>query len=345
MLMDKVYEQVAPEMELSSGSSDEEEQTPTKVLVGRKMVISTPRPSSSTLIATQRLIFHSVSGNQKESTRSAFTTKRTVDDEDIYGDDHPTSGGKRKRVVKTAEAAAATPKKVAAVPMDEQGNAILPITIGLVTLHSAGKIIHDRPAYHNKRYIYPVGFHSSRPYNSAISPEIQTIYHSRILEGEAGPIFDVFAEDQPAEHYSASTPTGAWTAVVKVVNSRRGKDYTNSASGPDFFGLSNSTISMIIDRLSGAELCLQYQRKVYETSHFSKIAIPNTAGSTGKVGNEKERNVEDESIVDDEGNEDFPSASDNDNQREDDLNASFIIDDRDKDFTIDSSNLEDSTTI
>lgn len=315
--MDKVYEQVATEMDLSSGSSDEEEQTPTKIFVGRKMVISTPRPSSSNSTAAQRLIFHSVPGNQKENTRSTFTSKRMVDDEDIYGDDHPASGGKRKRVVKTAEAAAATPKKVAAVPMDEQGNAILPITIGLVTLHSAGEIIHDRPAYHNKRYIYPVGFHSSRPYNSAINPEVQTIYHSRIMEGEAGPVFDVFAEDQPTEHYSASTPTGAWTAVVKVVNSRRGKDYTNSASGPDFFGLSNSTISMIIDRLPGAGLCLQYQRKVYETSHFSKIAIPNTAGSTGKTGKGKEKNMGDEIIMEDEVNEDLPSASDN--QPEEDL--------------------------
>jgi hypothetical protein len=185
---------------------------------------------------------------------TAWTLKDEVDVE---------SATKKKRIVKTAEAAALTPRKVVPVATDEEGHVILPITIGVVTLHEAGQIVHDRPAFHNKRYIWPIGYHSSRPYMSAIDAEAQTVYHSRIVDGGAGPVFDVSADDNPDQHYQSPTPTGAWTAIVKQCNAVRGREYANSASGPDFFGLANPTISMVIEKLPDSEKCVHYQKKVY----------------------------------------------------------------------------------
>ena len=228
-----------------------------------------------------------------------------------------TGGGKRKRIVKTAEAAAATPRKVVAFPMDEGGRPILPITVGVVTLHATGTVVHDRPTFHNKRYIWPIGYHSSRPYLSLYgeAPEAgtgpqqqpQITYHSRILDGGAGPIFEVVSDEDPHQRYQSSTPTGAWTAVVKAVNAARGRDYANSASGPDFFGLSNPTISMIIENLSGAELCTQYQRKIYETSTGAPPPIPGASG-----GGVDGRGVDDDDAGADGDDDDGGAGGDSD---------------------------------
>lgn len=197
---------------------------------------------------------------------------------------HQRDGHKKKRVVKSAEAAAATPRKALAVPTDDQGNPLLPLTVGVITLHSLGCVIWDRPAFHNKRYIWPPGYHTSRPYNSCIDADAQTVYHSTILDGGSGPIFDVYADDNLDQHFQAPTPTGAWTAIVKQVNALRGREYTNSASGPDFFGLSNSTISMLIERLPEAERCTHYQRKTFSTVPMTAPGMTNPNPSSSAMG-------------------------------------------------------------
>lgn len=227
-------------MEFSSGSSDEEEVGPPVTV--KATPIGATHPIAGTTFATPGI-------------RNA---KREAEEHDVH------ESGKKKRIVKSAEAAAATPRKAMDVPTDEHGRPTLPITVGMVTLYSAG-VIADQPNFHNKRYIWPIGFHSTRPYMSAIDVDAQTVYHSRILDGPNGPIFDVYAEDNPDQHYQSPTPTGAWTAIVKQVNAIRGRDYSNSASGPDFFGLSNPTIGLLIEKLPGSDKCTQYQRKTYET--------------------------------------------------------------------------------
>lgn len=232
---------------------------------------------------------------------------------------------KKKRVVKSAEDAAAMPRKAMQVPMDPStGHPILPLTVGILTVHSLGSIPIDRAhLFHNKRYLWPVGYHTSRPYLSATlenasNPNVMTVYHSRILDatifspdeyvdntgkkipfvlanadsspiplGYAGPIFDVYGEDAPERHYQATTPTGAWTAIVKAINETKGRNYANSASGPDFYGLSNPTIGMLLEGtggkgtdeeewvrgVDGVEACLQYQRKIYKTSTTRKASV------------------------------------------------------------------------
>lgn len=154
--------------------------------------------------------------------------------------------------------------KTLAVEYDASGQPALPLVIGVVTIEALGEIAWDRPAYHNRRYILPVGFHSTRPYLSTVDPNSSTIYHSRILDGGNAPIFQVTADDAPGAVFQAPTSTGAWTAVVRQANQLRSRDISNSASGPDYYGLSNATVSMLIEDLPCSERCLNYQRKKFE---------------------------------------------------------------------------------
>jgi hypothetical protein len=48
--------------------------------------------------------------------------------------------------------------RVQQVPQDDDGNYILPVQIGILTVLNLGTIVWDRPNFHNDRYIWPVGY-------------------------------------------------------------------------------------------------------------------------------------------------------------------------------------------
>lgn len=220
-----------------------------------------PAPAASTTASKRR----ASGAGLGQAPRSP---KRQATDEDAMAASQSSAPAstKPKRVIKTAEASAAMPRKTQSIPMDADGHPILPITCGIVTVHELGQVVVDRQAYHNKRYVWPVGFKSSRQYLSAHDPDASVTYYSEVKDGGAAPIFEVWAEDAPEERFQSSTSTGAWTAVFKAAASVRGKEMSNSASGPDFFGFSNNTIQMMIETLPGVENCLNYQKKVFEVS-------------------------------------------------------------------------------
>lgn len=166
------------------------------------------------------------------------------------------------------------------VEYDSANRPILPLNVGVVTIEELGEVVWDRAAYHNRRYILPVGFHSTRSYLSTVDVNGTTIYHSRILDGGAAPLFQVTADDAPGALFQAPTSTGAWSAVVRAANQLRQRDYSNSASGPDYYGLSNATVAMLIEELPGSERCGNYQRKRFErgAAHVKTIG---GAGSSG----------------------------------------------------------------
>ena len=168
--------------------------------------------------------------------------------------------------------------KVQSVPMLND-QPVLPIILGIITVESLGAIMYDRPNYHNRRYILPVGFCSSRPYLSAVDPNTSTTYHSRIVDGGMSPIFEVWAEDAPDKIYQAQTSTGAWSSVVRQANTIRSREYSNSASGPDYFGLSNATVAMLIERLPNSDKCINYQFKRFEVVNTTSTSNAQAPGS------------------------------------------------------------------
>ena len=70
--------------------------------------------------------------------------------------------------------------------------------------------------YYNDRYIWPVGFRSTRSYNSYINVDDRVEYVSEILDGgDAGPIFRVTAKDDPENPAVSSAASSAWQAVSR----------------------------------------------------------------------------------------------------------------------------------
>lgn len=53
-------------------------------------------------------------------------------------------------------------RRVQPVERDANGNPILPQQIGVLKVLNLGKIVTDRPNFHNERYIFPVGYTVSR---------------------------------------------------------------------------------------------------------------------------------------------------------------------------------------
>ncbi|KAG0031647.1 hypothetical protein BGZ81_000852 [Podila clonocystis] len=155
-------------------------------------------------------------------------------------------------------------RKVLHVDRDEHGNVKLPVTIGILTILDIGHVVWDREAFHNERYIWPVGYRASRSYNSMIDPHQQTIYTCSIVDDGDAPKFQIDAEDQPGKPIIAGTATGAWTHVVKTANMIRRRDHSNSASGPDYFGFSNATIAKLIQDLPNADKCKTYVMQLFE---------------------------------------------------------------------------------
>lgn len=77
-------------------------------------------------------------------------------------------------------------RKVQVLEKDEAGNVKFPVTVGIITIWSIGHVIYDREAFHNDRYIWPVGYKMSRLYNSMIDPHNLTTYTCSVIEdGEA----------------------------------------------------------------------------------------------------------------------------------------------------------------
>ncbi|CAO3564684.1 unnamed protein product [Mortierella alpina] len=172
-------------------------------------------------------------------------------------------------------------RKVQALEKDEAGNVRLPVTVGIITILDIGHVVYDREAFHNDRYIFPVGYKMSRSYNSMIDPHNLTVYTCSVIDDGEAPKFQIDAADQPGKPIIAGTATGAWTHVVKAANAIRRRDHSNSASGPDYFGFSNATIAKMIQDLPNADKC--------ETYIMQRFEEPSAASGTSNKGSSDKR--------------------------------------------------------
>ncbi|KAJ1721827.1 hypothetical protein LPJ53_003684, partial [Coemansia erecta] len=154
-------------------------------------------------------------------------------------------------------------RSVQPVPQDKAGNYEMPVQVGILTVLNLGHVVWDRDAYHNERYIWPVGYTVQREYYSMRDPNRQVIYTCWITDGGEAPLFHVEAEDMSESPIVAPTATGAWTTVLRAVNKIRQREHSNSASGPDYFGFSHPTIAKMIQDLPGTDRC-----RTYITQHF-----------------------------------------------------------------------------
>ena len=144
------------------------------------------------------------------------------------------------------------------LPKDARGNTILPARLGNSVIQSLGRIVWDRPRYHTERYLFPVGYESTREALSVKHPNTKTTWTSRISDGGDTPLFEVFAADDPDTIYSGTSSSGAWQPAVKAMNDPA--RVTNVVSGPDMFGLSNRSVTKTLQELPNADKCANYVR-------------------------------------------------------------------------------------
>ncbi|KAM3580469.1 hypothetical protein VKS41_007132 [Umbelopsis sp. WA50703] len=147
---------------------------------------------------------------------------------------------------------------------DEHGNYKLPVEVDSWTVISLGKVIWDKPAFHNQRYIYPVGYVVKKWYRSMIDPHRDTQYICSILDGGNEPLFRLQADDNPKEVFQGQTPTSVWTIAVRRAFAVRNMEYGHNPVGPDFFGLRKNTIAKMIQDLPNADKCRNYVWQMFE---------------------------------------------------------------------------------
>ncbi|KAI8910822.1 F/Y rich C-terminus-domain-containing protein [Gorgonomyces haynaldii] len=151
-------------------------------------------------------------------------------------------------------------KKYLEIPV-VNGQLQLPVTLGVITLENLGQVVFDRSSFHSERYIYPVGFRTSRDFLSYMDPTKTVRYTCEIVDGGDAPRFKVTAQDD-LEHPSISTTaTGAWSPIFKQAHQIRNKEHNYSASGPDYFGFTQPTVLRYVQDLPNADKCSNYKRQ------------------------------------------------------------------------------------
>ncbi|KAI9302412.1 F/Y-rich N-terminus-domain-containing protein, partial [Cunninghamella echinulata] len=155
------------------------------------------------------------------------------------------------------------------VDKDQHGKYILPVEIDSWTVVDLGTVVYDRPAYHNQRYVYPVGYTVRKWYRSMVDAKSDTQYTCRILDNGREPKFEVTADDCLVT-YSGPTPTTVWTIIVRRAFAIRNQEYGHNPVGPDFFGLRKNTIAKMIQDLPNVDKCSQYVWQTFEPARFNK---------------------------------------------------------------------------
>ncbi|KAI9283155.1 F/Y-rich N-terminus-domain-containing protein [Sporodiniella umbellata] len=151
-----------------------------------------------------------------------------------------------------------------------EGHYLLPAEVDSWTVLDLGTVVWDRAAFHNQRYIYPVGYRVKKWYRSMIDPHSDTQYTCEILDGGEEPIFQLNADDNPTECWRGPTPTTVWTIVVRRAFAIRNMDYGHNPVGPDFFGLRKNTIAKMIQDLPNADKCKNYIWQNFEALSHAK---------------------------------------------------------------------------
>jgi len=143
----------------------------------------------------------------------------------------------------------------------------LPLHLGnYLSIVSLGTIVYDRPAYHNKRYIFPVGYRALRYHRSLVNPTNKCKYLCEILDSGDKPLFKVTCEEEPNKPISKDSASGVWTIIEKrLAEKTSSRRKTITVSGMHRFGLAFASVLHLIQGLPNAEKCTMYEFKTFTT--------------------------------------------------------------------------------
>jgi len=147
----------------------------------------------------------------------------------------------------------------------------MPVQAKGATIHCLGTVVWDKPAYHARNYIWPVGFKSTRKMPSVKNSKIHVEYTSEIVDCGDAAGFKVTPHDAPELSMVYNTASRVWMEMLKKIKRRS----TISVSGPEMYGYSDPTVRMLFQELPNAEKCENYQWQDFEGSptRADKIAL------------------------------------------------------------------------
>ncbi|XP_035686283.1 transforming growth factor beta regulator 1-like [Branchiostoma floridae] len=186
--------------------------------------------------------------------------------------------GKEKDSTKPAASSSAKKKKDSAkrvvrpIPLDPTGRPIFPVTLGELTVYSLGDVVVDRADFHNEKFIWPVGFCSTRVFASTRNPHQRCLYTCKISDGGGGPKFEISPEDDPELTIVGSSADECHRQLLNALTDILGKDpfSKDDICGSDFFGFSNPTIQNLIQSCPGARKCTKYKWVKFDACRSSK---------------------------------------------------------------------------
>lgn len=79
-------------------------------------------------------------------------------------------------------------RKRVLIPRDQDGAIVLPFQIASLNVIDLGIIDTERPAFHNDRYIFPIGYTVERTFMSMVDPNNQTTYTCKVEDGQDSPL-------------------------------------------------------------------------------------------------------------------------------------------------------------
>lgn len=143
---------------------------------------------------------------------------------------------------------------------DSSDNIVFPIKIGVATLIEALGVINTKPNFHSEKYIWPIGFKSTREFTSTKNIDERCMYTCEIVDGGDKPIFRVTPADDPETPSEASSASQAWKQILMRINERKPEQAKRtSVSGPEYFGFGFPAIADLIAKLPNAEKCTKYK--------------------------------------------------------------------------------------
>ncbi len=179
--------------------------------------------------------------NIKKKKQAAAKTKKKKN----------TTAAARKRKQRSKKKSGA-----AAVPRDETGAVVLPLTLGALTLVSLGALEGRGPAFHCADALFPVGFvsESVRPSYKHPATKVRYVFSVELApDGESPQFRAVCAHDTANPIVGSSTSEVCMRIATLLAEAKNEKPPSRAPRGNDWFGLSNETVRELLQQLPGAQ--------------------------------------------------------------------------------------------
>ena len=137
-----------------------------------------------------------------------------------------------------------------------------PITIGQLIIHDFG-LVDSRPGFFTRSCLYPVGYHSQKIYTSLKNPSEVVLYDCWISDSHGKPLFvislqgAVVSYDYNIDNCWGSLRNRVHDAKLQLNPTRKGLRPVNPV-GEEYYGLSNRSVQMYLEKQSTTLQCKGY---------------------------------------------------------------------------------------